>query len=532
MSNLPRLSALTPDDQVWRLDWFGEVAYPGMVRQYRQPCIKVAISPLLNSPSSFARSGSFSTDISQQRNVWVSLGALSMLRIGDLWQDGRLLQAPLYTPAYFELDINPGATSFVKAGLAIEENYLLPFAEHPWHRSHTQSYCLTVKTAGNETLIIPGAELVRFYFGSSSSLIKRLVEAPFQEEKLWLKKHFHFATGHLHLKLAPGLNYASLPDIGRIARDTYALRSASSIYNHILKATSQKEAAYLYSGFPFQGKTDISVAGMWLPFSGRPKSTFLVFSLRNCSHSFPFASLSCDPIDRLAKRGEIDTNGAKQGAKRSANSSNAKIEHGDPGSRKASRRYCFEHNVRFPDLRQKPIWREKLVATGATKVLMRRADGSLEKLAFGEAEGSGDTRAIDIAIGEPSAEVVNVPHQQLPRFVRTGMAMAISQHPRSSTQITAKPLLPFGRAEPAFMLPMVVDTEGVIDTSLMHIGLDGEQRLKRACFIALFENDKKVKKLVIIEGEEHQSSPIVFSVASTELMSLMQLLVCIWQSRR
>lgn len=525
MYDLPKLPTLTPDNRVWRLDWFGEIAYPGAVRQYRQPCIKVAISPLLDAPANFGFSGSFSTDIAQQRNVWVSLGALSMLRIGDLWQDGRKLTSPLYSPAYFELDVSPDITTFVKAGLAIEENYFLPFAEHPWHRSHTQSYCLTVKTPENKTLVIPGAELVRFYFGSSSNLMKCLVDGPFQVERLWQKKKFHSATGHLHLKLAPGLYYPSLTDVGRIALDVYASRSAASIYSHILKSTSRGEAAYLYAGFPFRGRTGLAATGMWLSFAGQPESTFLVFSLRSCSHPFPFVSLSCDSSDRAMNKRGATTNNAKQEVGRSVNSQNAKVERGDPGSKKSARRYNFEHNVRFPDLRCKPIWQEKLIAASTAGVLVRGEDGTFEKLAFGEPKGSGDARAINVSVGEPSAQIAETTPQQLPRFVRTGISMAIAQHSDTTTQLTAKPLLPFGRTEPVFLLPMVVDTDGVVDTSMMHTGLDGERRVKRACFIALFENDQEIKKLAITEGEDHQSGPAVVCVADTDLIVLIRSLL-------
>jgi len=46
MDALPGFPSLTPDDRVWRLDWFGECAYPGSVRHYAQPSIKVVPSPL------------------------------------------------------------------------------------------------------------------------------------------------------------------------------------------------------------------------------------------------------------------------------------------------------------------------------------------------------------------------------------------------------------------------------------------------------------------------------------------------------
>jgi hypothetical protein len=51
MKFLPKLSNLTPDNRVWRLDWFGDCGYPAHIRRYSQPGIKVVLSPLLADPS-------------------------------------------------------------------------------------------------------------------------------------------------------------------------------------------------------------------------------------------------------------------------------------------------------------------------------------------------------------------------------------------------------------------------------------------------------------------------------------------------
>lgn len=107
MTVLPTIPQLTPSSQPWRIDWLGEIAYPGSVRQYRQPCIKVAISPLLDPPESLSFCKSFRTDIQQQRNVWMPIGSLSMLKIGDVWQDGRLLSSPCIPRPYLTWTLVP-----------------------------------------------------------------------------------------------------------------------------------------------------------------------------------------------------------------------------------------------------------------------------------------------------------------------------------------------------------------------------------------------------------------------------------------
>lgn len=523
-ADLPTFPTLTPDDRIWRVDWFGQVAYPGAVRQYRQPCIKVAISPWLDAPDSSASSGDFHTDIAEQRHVWIPLGALSMVRIGDLWQDGRCMHVPLYSNECFQLEITPGTTSFVKAGLAIDDHYLLPFSEHPWHRAHTQSFCLTITSDDDRTILIPGTELIRFYFGTSSSLINRLVTGPFNEATLWQKKHHDPATGHLHLKLAQGLHSTSAYDVGRIALDSIAQRAASGIYNHIVKATTQGDSAYLYTTFPFWGKTTLIASGIWLSFGGHPERTYVVFRLHSCSSPFPFSSLSIDRVDKKVKKKVAGSDLATQDKRVLSTTGNGgRIEPGDPGGHKGPRHLSIGHSIRFPDLARKPFWSERAETLHPAGVLRRRADGALEALAFGEPEGAGNARAICVGPGEPETKVaVNTNAQQLPRFVRVGMETAVSQYSDSISRVFAKPLLPFGCAVPAFMLPLVVDSDGVVDMSVMHTGLDGEQRTRRACFVGLFDNDREIKKVAVVEGDRRQSAPTIVDVANTDRVQLLE----------
>jgi hypothetical protein len=143
MDTLPKLSNLTPDDRVWRLDWFGECAYPGSVRRYAQPSIKVVLSLVRSDPANHvALILPDSTDHQHPHEAWAPVSALPLLATGDLWQQGRQIASPDYQVETFKtLSINPESVCFVKAGLAIDEHFLLPLNHHPWHRPHTQSYC-------------------------------------------------------------------------------------------------------------------------------------------------------------------------------------------------------------------------------------------------------------------------------------------------------------------------------------------------------------------------------------------------------
>lgn len=524
MTTIPTINALTPDNRPWRIDWFGEIAYPGSVRQYRQPCIKVAISPLLDPPESLSFANNFRTGIQSQRNVWMSIGSLPMLRIGDIWQDGRRVDAPMYSQNIFDLKIGPSATEWMKAGSAVGGNHFLPFEKHPWHRQHTQTYCLAVDAGDNVTLIIPGAELVRFYFGSSSNLLKRLVTAPLSEELLWHRKHYDSETRHLHLKLANGMSTASATDIGRIAGDPHAWKAAASIYAYCMQATAQKEPAYLRTDFPFQGETSVVAAGIWLPFGDNPRSNYLVFNLRSCDYPFPFGSLTIDRGDDHLDNRNGDANASKDAQARKrygVKKDGATLSTGDPGTGKSHRRFSFDHSVRFPDLRRKPVWWEKVVAGKSTGIVIRRADGSLDVVAFGEPKGSRRARAVDGCQGEPHAEAVEMAPEKLPYFVRAGIKLAISQQPGGGNGVTARLLQRFGTAEPVFLLPRFVDEDGVIDPRFMYCEPDGSHRELRACFVELFRDGEALKKCAVVEGESIGKPPQVIDVPGATLETLI-----------
>lgn len=90
-----------------------------------------------------------------------------------------------HRPVRIAVSAHSAASQLTKAGTENSDgSFMLPFDQHPYHRAHTHSYCVQAILTGDVRLVIPVPELIRFYFGSSSSLLGRLFQGPFQERRL------------------------------------------------------------------------------------------------------------------------------------------------------------------------------------------------------------------------------------------------------------------------------------------------------------------------------------------------------------
>lgn len=516
----PSFPSLTPDERVWRLSWFGECAYPGSVRRYAQPSIKVVLAPVLCDPDDQAALIlPESIDHQHSHEAWAPIAALPMLTIGDLWQKGQQVASPDYQAELFKrLSITPETTSFVKAGLAIDEHFLLPLRHHPWHRSHTQSYCVAVSLDAQRRLLIPCVEIIRFYFGSSSNFLQRLFTAPLTPEKLWSSKRFNPTTRHLHLVLANRLSGLSCEDIGRIAESKFAWRAAAGIHASCQKASVNGHPAYPYTGFPFEGITNLSANGIWLPFGEQEKATFLVYRLNTCSHPFPFQSLSYEAGDRKASYTNPGdhTGEAKQFLHGRSRSQKTEAAEHDSGTNRAQRRMTFSSKCRFTDLQRKPIWRDKIETMPNADVFLQREDGQLEQVAIGESTWSSATSGADIS----AATVEDTETQKsapLPWFVQTGLRDIEANPAYQSLDSQVKIVCPAGKQEPVFSLPVVVNEDGVIANQLFFTGEDGSSRQRRACFVEIAHKHSPNHFLLILEGNARSDRPHVAPVAGTDL---------------
>lgn len=520
VSSLPNFANLTPDDRIWRTDWFGDVAYPGSVRRYAQPSIKVALSPLLSDQVDLAQLfPPEGTDHQHARETWIPIAALPMVAIGDLWQHGQPIASPSYEVETFKkLIINPETTAFLKAGLAIDEHFLLPLKHHPWHRLHTQSYCVAVSLGDQRRLLVPCVEIIRFYFGSSSNFLQRLFTAPLTPERLWISKRFNPANRHLHLELANRLSGLSAKDIGRIAESKFAWRAAAGIYASCQKASAQGLPVYPYTGFPFEGATNLVASGVWLPFGDQERSTFLVYRLRSCSYPFPFQSLSYKASDWKARQASSGQAGAqaKQFSHRHSQPSKTETAEQDAAGDRTQRQALFASPRQFPDLQYKSIWRDKIETTPGADVFLKHEDGRVEQVAIGESPWSSAITGLDVSRAEADeVDVLNA--QPLPWFVKTGLRDIKADPAYQAPEMKLEIVCPSGRSQPVFFLPEVIDDDGVIANQLIFTEEQGTTRLRRGCFATIGRERGEPDYLLILEGETRSAPPNVAPAECADL---------------
>ncbi len=405
----------------------------------------------------------------------------------------------------------------------MDEHFLLPFGEHPWHHRHTHSYCVLID-AGDVSLVVPGAEMIRFYFGSTSQLIQRLFTGAMSPERLWQTKRYNQETGHLHLKLSERLSGVSAPDIGRLALSDMAYKAASYVYRHCAYALAQRRPAFPYMGFPFHGATTLTATGMWLSFNGRKKATFLAFHIDSCSHPFPFRSLTYEADDRKVRSFQRDAQADPIYGRRTVDRhKQATLSDGDAGRKKASRSSFFESSVQFPDLKRKQVWRERVVSFTSPGILVRHKNGGLEQITLGEAQDSIGGRGGSVAALSSPIETVET-LGQLPRWVRVGIDLVYAGAKKVGESPICKLLLPPGETSPSIQLPFIVDDDGVIDEAGLHEMPDGNMRTRQICFIGIYRSNQLLEKFLVAEPTDTFTQPDIYRVEEIDMVVAISVL--------
>lgn len=502
-NDLPSISALPQDGGLWRLDWFGDLAFPNRAIRRTQPSLLLHLSRVLcggfRDDPSVLLSPDSTSPARFQRKVWVSSGTLPLLRIGDLWRNGRLEAQPDYELECFDdLLIDDTSVTLVKAGLNLaEQGFLLPLSEHPWHVQCTHSYCVMVSLPGNRRLIIPCIELIRFYFGSSSSLITKLFSPPLERKALYSNAQFDKRAGRLTLELAERVPGSSAADLGRLHLEPLAWRVALHVGTSALKASLANQQVYPQAFFPFEGLTDLVAAGKWLSFGGAGRATFIVYNLRSCSHPFPFRSLQYKVND--AHRRAMLVGGAGPAAEgqsqRRAGASDPPsqpIVEQDASNRLSSRTKEVHAEPRFPDLRRKPIWKNKTPLTSEASLVSGSTAAPVEESSLGLTGSEQRIRPVDLAIALASANM------QVPGFLRDVVTYL------SKLNGVEVELLP-ASDEDGWSVPItgLSDEDGEINLRLFVYGSAEILRLRRASIFAIKCGSEHLSVAVIESAPLH-----------------------------
>lgn len=431
-----------------------------------------------------------------------------MLRVGDIWRDGKLEAAPDYQLERLpHLKIDDTTVCLVKAGLNLDDRgFLVPLSEHPWHLQCTHSYCVMVELSDGRRILIPCIELIRFYFGSSSNLISKLFLPPLQRESLYTNARFDFASRRLVLDLAAKVSGASATDIGRMHLDPIAWRAALHVGTSALKAKIANQHIYPQAIFPFEGNTTLIACGKWLSLGDQQNSTFLVYSLRSCSHPFPFRALSYKLYDAHhgASVSEQSARHEAEGPKRRSapDSPDQAIVERDASNSLAPRARPVRLEPRFPDLKKKAVWKENVPGSTESNCSVElRGGAGVECAAVGDAVSEQRIRGVDIAVAlnDPSER------RRPPSFLRDYVDELAKLDGFEVALLTES-------VEDGWTVPITAlsNEDGEISPRLFVEGAEGMLCLRRASAFAV-KNKKERVSIVVIE-----SSPGYFKLYTTD----------------
>jgi hypothetical protein len=384
----------------WQIVWVGEVKFIRNTHNVYQPVISVTLRSV--------------TEATKLTDVNVAIGQMVKFVVGSEWADGveQLNDSP-HRREYFKLTTYQA--KFIKAGSSLSENednaFWLPFGLHDHHKHHTESWCILV-ALDEVDVIIPCAEMLRFYFGSSSNLLKQIVRNYFTPQNVWQDYEFNNETAHLKITLAQGISGASAADIGRIITSEVAFNAVTIVSKNITTSFANREKAYIKMPFPFTGKTKLQVKGQWLRINGT-KDRFVVSEIESCSHRMPYHSLNyvshTKNLNLLAPE-SAEAQNRKQNPETACTQSQSKVDmlvNEEPNLNRQTRMLNVPTKIRFPDLLGKEVIR---VTPIRTDMILIGHSSSSAKGSTGDGDGSSsDASKVDLCLNAPFEAMGNKP---------------------------------------------------------------------------------------------------------------------------
>ena len=262
----------------WEVIWYGEVRYRDRGRPLF-PAIDCAVAAVARYRMS-------------SRTVTVQFSLISMIPLGSLWTDG-ICDAELLDDETdrLEFSVLPRAVRLARAGQFLSGEsgeHLLDFKQFDLHRGDTGAFCLRIDLPGKPIVVVPVVEVLRFYFGTTSDLLKRIVTG--QTAKLWRSSNVD-ETGTAFLDLRDGVVIASVAQIARIAFNEDAREAAALVEKSLTAASANGTKLYPKTRFPFSMPATLRGAGILIEPEAGPRR-FVVMQIEQCSAKYPFESLT------------------------------------------------------------------------------------------------------------------------------------------------------------------------------------------------------------------------------------------------
>lgn len=276
------------DGAALRIDWFGNV---GNSLRFgpEQRTLKVSCSRWRPDLGWTLGAGD------ERQEIEIPIAILPHVRLGDVWQNGSFIDsAPLTRLLFQDLQIDEQTTEVLPSGLlhsssSGSSSYVLPFNVFNVHRDHTRSWIARVQVDPGTVLVVPSLELFRFYFGATGSVLEGVMAGGDAEQRLYHAVYISRSSNAANLVLGMGMPAAAAPTVARIALDDEAKKAFFTLVKGGRIAGLNRTDWQPRMSFPFTGKTDLTVDGLWLDMSGR--KTFVALRVIRCTYPHPFERL-------------------------------------------------------------------------------------------------------------------------------------------------------------------------------------------------------------------------------------------------
>ncbi|GLO49000.1 hypothetical protein D3C76_82530 [compost metagenome] len=280
----------------WRVDGVSQANWNG--RDIKAGIVLSELKPEAENP--------FAADASlQSAPTLITLNPhwLSVLTIGSIWNEGRLISRPDPLPGHFQVDTSKAQLLSFSRGVKLGEKYTdngvadPDFLNPKTHRDLIASLYLLVPIEGNKQyqwMVIPCSEILRFYMGPTSRLIARVIQG--ELDSLVVAGELEGDTVTLYAatdlqkleKIIFGRAYAN--------KDTY-LAEMKEVHRRlqIINANNnngkRNAALSIEANFPFKGITNLTIAGVTMSLAKGFNNAIFAMEILHCTYPSGYSHL-------------------------------------------------------------------------------------------------------------------------------------------------------------------------------------------------------------------------------------------------
>ena len=242
-------------------------------------------------------------NIDQQRIVTCSLGTISQIRLRSVWDNNKYVQDDAPESRLFsKINFRPENCEVRRTGDLIDPARL---THQVVTKGIPETKCLVVKFDnfdadyfGFAELVVPMTEILRFYYGTSSSLLQAIFSGKKASESIYRPEFNSILSDGTHVvNLRTRIPDTDAPLAARIAFSEVAERKANDIYEKTVADALRRE---MVNGSYIKNQALPVIVDAWPPFEGytdlyarvyKHHGRLWVHSIISCSHKFPFDKL-------------------------------------------------------------------------------------------------------------------------------------------------------------------------------------------------------------------------------------------------